>query len=198
MVEKHSKEWKRIVDKLKSRAKVTYGSSVQPDEYVISRKELLTSIGNHIHEAALSYDKTQESAQLSKKIHQSMFQAVAIAGASALGVGALLSISLLDITGILGASAVAALGFCIIPYRRITVKKDFDKKISEFREKILTTLDSHFEQELQNNNLKISDAISPFASFVHKEQKRNAEAAKELELLSEKIKSLQNKVNNAH
>lgn len=195
MVEKHSKEWHRIVDKLKSRARAGYGSTIQSDEFVISRKELLISIGENIHQAALSYDKKRESAQLSKKVHQSMFQALAIAGASALGVGALLSVSLLDITGILGASALAATGLCIIPYRRVTVKKEFNKKISEFREKILTTLNSHFEHEVHNNCVKIRDAVSPFSTFVQKEQKRNARASAELEEFSKRIKEIQNQVN---
>ena len=188
MVDRHTKQWKQIVNSLQSRKSTTSDAAFN---FEVTRKELLRSIGNDIHEIVETYDKTEESNILSKRIQQSMMQAVAIAGASALGMGALLSVSLLDFTGVLGASALAATGLCIIPYRRVTVKKEFDQKVDDLRNRIMSALVSHFDDEIQNSNIKIRDAISPFSSFVRKEQKNHKVLSEELEVLSKKIETLQ-------
>merc|ERR1712130_982112 len=191
MVDRHTKQWKHIMTSLQSRKSAASESAFN---FEVTRKELLASIGNDIHDIVLTYDKTQESNILSKRIQQSMMQAVAIAGASALGMGALLSVSLLDFTGVLGASALAATGLCIIPYRRVTVKKEFDEKVDDLRSRIMSALVTHFEDEIQNSNIKIRDAISPFSSFVRKEQKNHKILSEELNQLSQKIEELQREV----
>jgi len=193
LVEKNTKHWTHILKSLKARAHAG-ATEVHSDHFVITRKDLLKTIGDGIHSIVDSYDKKQESVNLSKKVQQSMFQAVAVAGASALGMGALLSVSLLDITGILGASALAATGLCIIPYRRVTVKKEFNSKINDYREKIISSLRNHFENEVHNNSRKIRDAISPFSTFVQKEEKRHKEAIQQLDELTKQIKELQAQV----
>ena len=123
-----------------------------------------------------------------------MFHAVALAGASALGMGALLSVSLLDFTGILGASALAATGLCIIPYRRVTVKREFDKKIDNLRERLMGALQTHFDDELHNSCTKIRDAISPFSTYVQKQERHYKEHSVKLDELVEQTKTLQDKI----
>lgn len=190
MVEKNSKEWKRILASLETRNQAV-NHRIQFGNFEVTRKQLLETLGAQVHQVAFSYDKENESKLLSQKVQQSMFQAVALTGASALGMGALLSVSLLDFTGILGASAVAAVGLCVIPYRRVTVKKDFDQRVGDLRERILSALNSHFEDELQNNSIKLRDAVSPFSTFVQKEEKHLQEATQNLDDLTNRIQVLQ-------
>lgn len=174
LVDKNTREWKPTLTSLRSRGKAE-SSGVLGDQFVITRTELLESIGNSVTRVVRSYDKEHESYLLAGKIRSSMMQAVAIAGASALGLGALLSVSLLDFTGIIGASALAAGGLAIIPYRRASVKKEFHSKIDGLHTSISATLDNHFQHELFNSVGKIKEAFSPFSStsLVNKEKSLN-------------------------
>jgi hypothetical protein len=94
--------------------------------------------------------------------------------AGAIGLGALMVVllhtTLLDVTGLLAAGAVAALGFYILPRRRAQLKAEMRANIVELREKLKTALDKEFEQELSDSLLRIRDAIGPYTRFVRIER----------------------------
>jgi hypothetical protein len=73
----------------------------------------------------------------------------------ALGLGALLvallHTTLLDVTGILGASAVAALGLYVLPYRRSKIKEDLRRRINLLRDQLNAAMNRQFEKELTDS-----------------------------------------------
>ena len=98
-------------------------------QFDYNRKQLLDTIGVEVHRSAKAFDKETEALKFTSIVRSTLFQTLAITGAGALGLGAVLSASLLDFTGLLGASVVAVGGLCIIPYKRRVVKKEFLTKV---------------------------------------------------------------------
>jgi hypothetical protein len=85
---------------------------------------------------------------------------------------AVLHTTLLDITGILGAGAVAALGLYVLPYRRAKVKNELRERINLLREQLEGALERQFEQELSTSIQRIHEAIAPYTRFVRVEREK--------------------------
>ncbi|MEZ4673714.1 MAG: hypothetical protein R2932_05645 [Caldilineaceae bacterium] len=77
-----------------------------------------------------------ESLKIAQEVQRAVFQTAAVE-VGALGLGAVLVAILqgvwLDMTGILGASAVAALGLYVLPYKRNQVKAELRRQAAELR-----------------------------------------------------------------
>ena len=73
----------------------------------------------------------------------------ALVEVGAVGLGALLVkvlvLTVADMTGVLAAGAIAALGFYIIPNKRRRAKLDLQDKINDLRERLATALTGQFE-----------------------------------------------------
>ena len=122
-----------------------------------------------------SYDREAESLKLAQEVQRAIIQTAAVE-VGALGLGALLvallHTTLLDVTGILGASAVAALGLYVLPYRRSKIKTDLRQQINDLREKLLAAMSRQFEQELSDSIQRLREAIAPYTRFVRVEREK--------------------------
>jgi hypothetical protein len=85
---------------------------------------------------------------------------------------AVLHTTLLDITGIIGASAVAALGLYVLPYRRNKVKNELRERINVLRGQLESALERQFEQELTTSIQRIREAIAPYTRFIRVEREK--------------------------
>ena len=94
----------------------------------------------------------------------------------ALGLGAVLVAVLhgafLDITGVLGASAVAALGFFVLPSRRSQLKAELRTRIGGLRAQLSTSITTQFEKELGDSLQRMQEAIAPYTRFVRVEREK--------------------------
>ena len=127
MVDRNTKEWTRIVSLLQSRS----NSSPNSSTFDYTRKQLLGSIGSCVHTLIKEIDKENEAVRLTNEVKNSMLQTVAVTGAG-VGIGAILSLAVLDFTGIIGVSVVAATGLAILPYKRALIKREFAEKVLLF------------------------------------------------------------------
>ena len=100
-----------------------------------------------------------------------------------------------DVTGILLASLVAALGLFIIPARRRKAKKELGEKITDMRDQLMASLRIHFKAEIKRSLQHIEETISPYTRFVRAEQGKNLEAKATLEQIQMELSQLQGKVN---
>ena len=84
-----------------------------------------------------TYNREAESQKLAQEMQRAIMQTTAVEVGALGPLGALLvavlHTPLLDVTGILGASAVAALGLYVLPYRRSRIKIDLRERINELR-----------------------------------------------------------------
>jgi len=80
--------------------------------------------------------------------------------------------SSLDITGILAASAMAILGFFVIPFKRKKAKDNFREKMQTLRRKLLETLTTQFNNEKETAITRLKNGIAPYTRYVHGEMER--------------------------
>jgi GTP-binding protein EngB required for normal cell division len=112
--------------------------------------------------------RTSTSAMQSEKLARSVQNALyATAGVEigALGIGSLLTTSLLDFTGILAASAIAAVGLGILPYKRRQLKDSLGVKVDEVRGELQRSLREHFEDETAAAAQRLRAAVEPYENF---------------------------------
>jgi len=182
-------QWQSIVEYLNRQRMPEHEEKVigqlgSPFEY--NRHALLESVGKAAQQAVASYDKTAEAKAIGEATQMAVAQA-ALLEAGAIGLGTLVAIALsstvADFTGILAASLLATLGLFVIPAKRKKAKNELQAKISRVRQKLVDSLMSQFEHELNRSIQRIEEAIAPYTRFVRAEGDRLRELQKEMDTL---------------
>lgn len=150
------------------------------------RERLIEGVGRETQRVVETYDKIHE-AQMIADGTQTAVAAMAAIEVGAVGLGTLVSIlattAAADVTGIVLASVVAALGLFIIPARRRQAKAEMRKKIAALREQLVQALQKHFEGEIERSVQKIHEAIGPYTRFVRAERDKLTNAKTKLDEL---------------
>ena len=98
----------------------------------LDRNRLLDTVGRAAHREMDSYDREREASRLAESV-QTAVAGTALVEVGAVGLGAavtaLATTQFADITGLLAAGTLAALGLFILPSRREKAKKDLSEKI---------------------------------------------------------------------
>jgi hypothetical protein len=94
------------------------------------------------------------------------------------------------VTGILAASAVAALGFFIIPARRRKAKNELHEKLTTMRHDMVDSLKDEFEKEIDGSLKRIEDAITPYTRFIRAEVDHTESILQELKAAQLEISQL--------
>jgi small GTP-binding protein len=157
------------------------------------RDRLMEAVGREARRVVETYDKAEEARAIAEGA-QTAVAASAALEISAIGLGTLVTIiattAAADITGIVMAGAIAALGFFIIPARRRAAKSEMKQKISELRAQLAKSLRSQFEHEIERSLQHIQDAIAPYTRFVRSERNKLTEARSSLEELKTQLENL--------
>lgn len=200
LVERDQRQWRDMLgylDRQTGKHADRMVGSVKRDKFELTRKKLLDSIGRDARKVVETYDKEAESLQLSKDVQSAIFQTAAVE-AGALGLGAVLVLTLqgalLDFTGVLGASTVAALGLGVLPYRRSKIKKEIRAKVEELREQINRALDKQFNTDLSNSVQHVNESLEPYTRFVRTERDKFEGLESGLKETQVRVKTLRNKV----
>jgi septal ring factor EnvC (AmiA/AmiB activator) len=104
------------------------------------------------------------------------------------------STTALDLTGIAAATAIAVLGLFVIPARRRKVKDQLRQKIAAMREKLMTTLTSQFDRELDRSLGKVEEAIAPYTRFIRTECDHLTKSRTDLEAIGEGLARLETEI----
>lgn len=191
MIEKDYRQWRDIVDYLNRRSALHADrivGSVQGD-FDFNRQAVLDRIGREARKIVESYDKEGEARKLSEQVQRSLVQTAAV-GAGAIGIGSLIvTLTAFDITGIVGAGALAAMGLYVLPNRRERFKKELRVRINEIRDHLHETMNHQFDEELNESLQRIREAIGPYTRFVRVERDK-------LDVLSESFNKTQTTLNN--
>ncbi|MCB9161896.1 MAG: dynamin family protein [Caldilineaceae bacterium] len=186
LVDKDYRQWRAIMDYLNQRAAEHADQIVGQvgSEFEFNRQNLLASVGREAHKIVNTYDRDAESRKLGQQVQRAIIQTAALE-AGALGLGAILvavlQTTMLDVTGIIGASAVAAMGLYVLPYRRGKVKAELRGKINALRDQLNSVLNTQFESELGDSVQRIREAIAPYTRFVRVEREKLEKLAATLE-----------------
>lgn len=160
-------------------------------EFEFNRQNLLNSVGRSAQDVVDSYDREAEALKLAQDVQRAILQTAAVE-AGAIGLGAILVVILnttfLDVTGVLSASALAALGLYVLPYRRQKVKAQLRARIGDLRQRLDSAISRQFETELAASVQRIREAIAPYTRFVRVEREK-------LETLSASLKGAEGEWN---
>ena len=84
--------------------------------------------------------------------------------------GSWLTFSLLDITGLLGVTAFAAVGVAWLPFRKRQLQAGLTSQINDIRLRLKTSLKAQFDHELQKGIIELKGNVAPYASLVQSEK----------------------------
>ena len=200
LVDSDLRQWQAVTDHIadrrrKHKERIIGNFGVGSFHYV--RESLIDGVGREAKNVIDSYDRTHEA----RTIAQGAQNAVAASAAleiSALGLGALVTAIATtvaaDVTGILIASLVAALGLFIIPARRRQAKKEMGIKIAEMRDQLIQALMSHFQKEIDRSLQHMEETIAPYTRFVRAERTKNLDAQNTLEKIQNNLIRLQARI----
>lgn len=181
--------WQSVMSSLAERRRQYRNRLVGESEteargFHFDRARLIDAVGRETQRVVETYDRHREAEAIAEGARSAVAACAAIE-AGALGLGTLVTIITTtlaaDVTGLLVASALAVLGFFIIPARRNRAKRDMREKLAAMRQALTRSLGSQFEQEMQRSLQRISDSMAPYARFVRAEHERLVEIRTALE-----------------
>eukprot|EP00027_Filamoeba_sp_ATCC50430_P016648 CAMPEP_0168566924 /NCGR_PEP_ID=MMETSP0413-20121227/14701_1 /TAXON_ID=136452 /ORGANISM="Filamoeba nolandi, Strain NC-AS-23-1" /LENGTH=677 /DNA_ID=CAMNT_0008599021 /DNA_START=83 /DNA_END=2116 /DNA_ORIENTATION=- len=191
IVSKNSRLWKDVMEYLQTKETLNsykiMGKITHSFDY--SRQGLLNSIGSGSSEVLRGLNKEQEAIRLSGEIRSAIINTAAVE-VGAVGLGAIIAASLVDITGILGVGALAATGLAILPYKRASLMKELDDNINTLRDRLKDTLAKHFEHEMDSAITKMETAIEPYTRYVNTEKEKLERAKERFNVLRSDLQSL--------
>ena len=174
------RQWQAITDHL-AEGRLKHKGRMVGDigNFNYDRERLISSIRKEAKRVVETYDKTKEADEIARR-SQNAVAATAAIGAGAVGLGTLVTILATtvatDVTGILLAGVMAALGLFIIPTRRRNAKKEMRQKVKTMRDQLTDSLSIHFSKEIQRGLQEIRDTIAPYTRFVRSENEKNQNA----------------------
>ncbi|HQY92977.1 MAG: dynamin family protein [Caldilinea sp.] len=195
LVERDYRQWRDVMDYLNQRSQQHADQIVGKvgSDFEFNRQNLIASVGREAQRVVDSYDPETESLKLAQQVQNALVQTAAVE-AGALGLGAILvavlHTTLLDVTGLLGAGALAALGFYVLPYRRNRLKQELREGIDALRQQLNEALTRQFERELTDGMQRMREAIAPYTRFVRVEREKLDRVAGEMERLRRELSDI--------
>jgi small GTP-binding protein len=161
------------------------------------RRRLLDTVGSAAQRTLESYNKEAEAHRMADSL-QAAVAGTALIEVGAVGLGTavalLASTTAADVTGLLTASLLAALGFFVIPHRRRSAKRELVEKITALREQLMGALTGQFESEVERSLQRLNEAIAPYAQFVRTEHENLTKKRTELAGIREAMARLKGKI----
>jgi small GTP-binding protein len=176
LVDSDYRQWQRITRHLSDRRREFRDrilGTVRDDEesrpFHDERRRMVETVGRAAQTVVDTYDRRREASELADGARNAV-AAAAAAGAGALGLGTLIaaaaSTAAADVTGILLASVIAALGFFIIPAKRKQAKAEMRNKIADVRARLSQALRTQVEGEIGRSTARMRESIAPYSRFV--------------------------------
>ena len=188
MVEMLSSQQQRMVQMIRLRIEnrsSQFPGAELPKEAQDKRAELLKRMQVSI-DSILEKIESDIAMDIGMKHAQSAVTAGLAIEVSAIGIGAALTAIATtvaaDILGIVAAFWVGVAGFLVMPYYRKKAQREFDEKIGEIETKLVSSLESEFTQEVEDQISAMNNAVRPFERFV---QASIETGQKQLDMLDE-------------
>jgi small GTP-binding protein len=178
LIDQDFRQWQAITTRLAERARDRGSHPLgAPDvgSFHADRSRLIDSVGREAQRVVDTYDKQREAAAIADHARTAVTTAAA-AGGAAVGLGTIVTLAAstaaADVTGILMASVIAALGFLVIPAKRRKAKEEMQQKISALRARLAGALRTEFERAQEQGATRMANAVDPYSRFVRAEQTR--------------------------
>jgi hypothetical protein len=200
LVESDLRQWQAVMEHLAERRR-QHQERIVGDAaggtFHFDRERLIDEVGRETRRVVETYNKTGEAEAIAEGARTSV-AALAAVEIGAVGLGTIIAIlattAAADITGVLLASLVAALGLFIIPARRRQAKAEMRAKIATLRQQLSDSLRGQFEKEMERSQRRIQEAIAPYSRFVRAEQVKFLEVQGEMESVKNGLNRLKSQV----
>jgi small GTP-binding protein len=202
MVASQLRQWQAITQHIAERRREHQDHLIggEGGAFIYDRDRLMDAVGREARKVVDTFDKNEEARKIAADAQTTVATSLAVE-AGAIGLGALVTVlattAALDVTGIVSAGIIAALGLFIIPARRAVAKRELNAKISGMRERLIQSLTTTFGRELERSQEQIRGAIAPYDRFVRAEsaklqaaEERFSALKKELDRLSGTVEML--------
>ena len=179
-------QWKAVTSYLAERQREhkekLIGEGINSN-FTYDRDRLLDAIGREAEQVVGGFDKHAEAVAIAENAKNAVAASAAVE-VGAIGLGTLVTVMATtmaaDVTGILAAGAVAALGLFIIPAKRRKAKSELHQKLANLRVDLVDSLRQEFTKEIDLSLKRIEEAISPYTRFVRSESAHNEKILDEL------------------
>lgn len=189
LVDADLRQWQAVTEYLAERRR-QHQARIVGDKGITSfhydRERLIESVGREARRVIDTYDKAHEAQAIAQGA-QAAVAASAALQVGAVGLGTIITIlgatMTVDVTGIIMAGAVAALGLFVIPARRRRAKADMRAKVATVGAQLVRSLRTNFEHEIERSLQHIGDTIAPYTRFVRAEGEKMRQAQERLETI---------------
>lgn len=171
------KQWQGVVQRV-SRRQGEYEHRIVGDVGVgfdADRAGMLATVGGAAREGLKRYDRSVEARRVAEEVQRAVAN-TALVEVGAVGLGATIALAIggstADLTGLLAAGTVAALGLFILPHRRRSAKRELRSKVAAMRSQLMDALEKGLGGEAEQSRRRILDTIAPYARFVRSERGR--------------------------
>jgi small GTP-binding protein len=177
LVASELKQWQQVMGYLEKRRQACSNGMVGSVDstFRYDRDRLIESVGRTARQVVGGYDTTAEARNLAEKALLAVAGTASGVGAG-LGLGAAVTAmatsAAADVTGILAAGVLAAVGLLVIPARRRAVKRAMNERVQSLCTELSGALQEQVGKELQNSLQRIQEAIAPYTRFVRAERQR--------------------------
>jgi hypothetical protein len=196
------KQWQAVTSHLAERRRQYRGRIVGEDDsggarFHYDRTRLIEAVGREAQKVVDSYDRRREAQELADGARNAVATAAAV-GAGALGLGTIVTVAAstaaADVTGIILASVLAAIGFFILPARRQKAKEEMRTKIAAVRERLSNALREQLRKEIERSVDRIRESIAPYSRFIRTEGDKLQAVDQELREISASLAGLRSRI----
>ena len=203
MIDADLRHWQGVTAHLAKRRQQYAGQLIDnPDteRFHFDRRRMIDSVGREAQRVVDGYDRQKEASELADGARNAVATAAAV-GAGAVGLGAIVTVAAstaaADVTGLVMASLLAAIGFFVIPAKRKQGKDQMREKIMEVRQRLGEALRAQFKKEIVRAGERIRTSIAPYSRFVRSEAEKLESTSKEIEAASSDLASLRGRIEKA-
>ncbi len=199
MVDREHRQWQAIMSFLNRRADLHKDRVIGEvgGSFEANRREFLEAVRRSTQRVVGAFDQQTEAAKLAESVQTALAQ-TALFEVGAVGLGALLIAALhtvvLDLTGLLFAGTLAAIGLYVLPNRRRKARDELRAKVADLQQQLRSSLSTQFEQELGRSQQSIREAIEPYTRFVRNEREKLVGIAGELGEIEQEMRTLRAKI----
>jgi small GTP-binding protein len=200
LVEADLRQWQAVNEHIAERRRAHQDRIVGDaggSSFHFTREHLIEGVGREAQRVVEMYDKEREAEAIAEGA-RTVVAALAAVEIGAVSLGTIITIlattAAADVTGIVLASVVAVLGLFLIPARRRQAKSEMLEKIATLRERLVTSLSMHFEQEMGRSLNHIQEAIAPYTRFVRAEKAKLQEIQGGLEQARNNVERIKGQV----
>ncbi len=200
IIDSDVRHWQGVTAHLAKRRQQYAGQMIEnPDteRFHFDRRRMIDSVGREAQQVVDGYDRQKEASELADGARNAVATAAAV-GAGAVGLGAIVTIAAstaaADVTGLVMASVLAAVGFFVIPAKRKKGKDEMRQKIAEVRQRLGESLRAQFKKEIARSGERIRGSIAPYSRFVRAEGEKLEGTENELASVASELASLRGRI----